>query len=73
MPIMKEEELKRKKEEYAQTTQRAEENRRRAEEVLEKNKHREIIASFCIASNVTGIITPYEEISKILRNYNAVI
>ena len=42
-------------------------------EVLEKNKHREIIASFCIASNVTGIITPYEEISKILRTYNAVV
>lgn len=42
-------------------------------EVLEKNKNREIIASFCIASNVTGIITPYEEISKILKAYNAII
>ncbi|MFW2586628.1 aminotransferase class V-fold PLP-dependent enzyme [Aliarcobacter butzleri] len=42
-------------------------------EILEKNKSREIIASFCIASNVTGIITPYEEISKILRAYNAII
>lgn len=42
-------------------------------EILEKNKNREIIASFCIASNVTGIITPYEEISKILRAYNAII
>ncbi len=42
-------------------------------EVLEKNKNREIIASFCIASNVTGIITPYEEISKILRAYNALV
>ena len=41
--------------------------------VLEKNKHREIIASFCVASNVTGIITPYEEISKLLRSYNAVV
>ena len=41
--------------------------------VLEENKHREIFASFCTASNVTGIITPYEEISKILRKYNAVI
>ncbi len=41
--------------------------------VLEKNKHREIIASFCIASNVTGIITPYEEISRILRSYNAIV
>lgn len=41
--------------------------------VLEKNKHREIIASFCIASNVTGIITPYEEISKLLRAYGAIV
>ncbi|WP_122894217.1 aminotransferase class V-fold PLP-dependent enzyme [Arcobacter peruensis] len=42
-------------------------------QVLEKNKNREIIASFCIASNVTGIITKYEEISKLLRSYNAVV
>jgi len=42
-------------------------------EVLEKNKHREIIASFCVASNVTGIITKYKEVSKLLRSYNALI
>lgn len=42
-------------------------------EILEKNKNRQIIATFCVASNVTGIITPYEEISKILRPYNAII
>jgi len=42
-------------------------------EVLEKNRHREIIASFCVASNVTGIITKYKEISKLLRAYNVVI
>lgn len=41
--------------------------------ILKKNKKREIIASFCIASNVTGIVTPYEKISKILRSYNAII
>jgi len=41
--------------------------------ILEKNKKSEIIASFCIASNVTGIITPYEKISKILRKYNAIV
>jgi selenocysteine lyase/cysteine desulfurase len=41
--------------------------------VLEENKHREIIASFCVASNVTGIITPYEDISKLLRKYNAIV
>lgn len=42
-------------------------------EVLEENKHREIIASFCVASNVTGIITKYEEVSKLLRSYNAIV
>ena len=41
--------------------------------VLEENKNREIIASFCVASNVTGIITPYEEISKLLRTYHAIV
>jgi len=42
-------------------------------EVLQANKDREIIGSFCIASNVTGIITPYAEISKLLREYNAIV
>lgn len=42
-------------------------------EVLEANKEREIIGSFCIASNVTGIITPYEQISELLREYNALV
>jgi len=41
--------------------------------ILEKNKKQQIIASFCIASNVTGIITPYEKISKILRKHNAIV
>lgn len=41
--------------------------------ILEKNKRREIIGSFCIASNVTGIITPYKEISELLRSYNALV
>ncbi|WP_072679342.1 aminotransferase class V-fold PLP-dependent enzyme [Arcobacter sp. LA11] len=41
------------------------------EEVLKENAHREIIGSFCIASNVTGIITCYKEISDILRKYGA--
>ena len=31
--------------------------------------HREIIGCFCIASNVSGIITPYEEISKLIKRY----
>ncbi|MFV0564118.1 aminotransferase class V-fold PLP-dependent enzyme [Malaciobacter mytili] len=42
-------------------------------EVLEENKHREIIGSFCIASNVTGIISDYKNISKLLREYNAIV
>lgn len=41
------------------------------EELLQKNTHREVIGSFCIASNVTGIITCYKEVSKMLRRYNA--
>jgi len=42
-------------------------------DVLQKNSGREIIGSFCIASNVTGTITPYEEISKLLREYGAIV
>lgn len=41
--------------------------------LLKKNKDREIIGSFCVASNVTGIITPFKKISKILRKYNALV
>lgn len=41
--------------------------------LLKNNKHREIIGSFCIASNVSGIITPYKKISKLLRKYNALV
>ncbi|RXJ91557.1 aminotransferase [Arcobacter sp. CECT 8983] len=44
---------------------------RQLKEVLQENRHREIIGCFCIASNVTGIITPYEEISRLLRLYGA--
>lgn len=40
-------------------------------EILQENIHREIIGCFCIASNVSGIITPYEEISKLLKRYKA--
>lgn len=43
------------------------------EELLQKNTHREVIGSFCIASNVTGIITCYKEVSKMLRRYNALV
>lgn len=42
-------------------------------ETLQENQHREIIGSFCIASNVSGIVTPYEEISRLLRLYGATV
>ena len=40
---------------------------------MKKNQHRQIIGAFSTASNVTGIISPYEKISKLLRKYNAII
>ena len=40
-------------------------------ETLQENAQREIIGCFCIASNVSGIITPYEEISRLLKHYGA--
>lgn len=43
------------------------------EEILAANSHREIIGTFCIASNVTGIMTCYKEISQMLRRYNATV
>ncbi len=43
------------------------------EKVLRKNQGREIVGSFCIASNATGIITPYREISGLLRHYGAIV
>lgn len=43
------------------------------ENILQENADRELIGTFCIASNVTGTITPYVEISEILRRYGAVV
>ena len=43
------------------------------EQTLKENSKREIIGAFSIASNVTGIISPYEKISKLLRQYNATV
>lgn len=43
------------------------------EKTLKENATREIIGAFSIASNVTGIISPYEKISKLLRKYNAIV
>ena len=39
------------------------------QKVLDENKGREILASINIASNVSGIILPYSDISKILRKH----
>lgn len=43
------------------------------EQILQTSTHSQIIGAFCIASNVTGIITPYEKISLLLRKYNAIV
>lgn len=43
------------------------------ERVLEQNANREIIASFNLASNVTGIITDYKRIYKIIKKYNGIV
>ncbi|MDR1554998.1 MAG: aminotransferase class V-fold PLP-dependent enzyme [Campylobacteraceae bacterium] len=40
--------------------------------ILEINKGREIIASFSIASNVTGILSDYKEIYKIIKSYGGI-
>jgi len=40
---------------------------------LEENKERQLIGAFSTASNVTGIVSPFEKISKLLRKYNAII
>ena len=40
---------------------------------LEQHKNREIIASFALASNVTGIISPYQQIAKLVRQYKGKI
>lgn len=43
------------------------------EKVLKNNKTREIIWSFSIASNVTGIINPIEKISLLFKKYNWIL
>lgn len=40
--------------------------------VLARYKGREIIASFALASNVTGIVIPYNEISHLVREANGI-
>ncbi len=43
------------------------------EQTLKENSKREIIGAFSTASNVTGIVSPYPKISKLLRQYNAIV
>jgi len=43
------------------------------EKTLKENKDRQLIGAFSTASNVTGIVSPYKQISKLLRQYNAII
>jgi selenocysteine lyase/cysteine desulfurase len=48
-------------------------NLRHLASLLKKNRHRQVIGAFSIASNVTGIISPYEKISKLFRKNNAIL
>jgi len=41
--------------------------------ILEQNRDREIIGSFSVASNVTGIFNPIEKISKLIRAYGGIL
>ena len=43
------------------------------ENILKKHKNREIIGSFSVASNVTGVFNPIKEISKLIKAYNGIL
>ncbi|MDR1460307.1 MAG: aminotransferase class V-fold PLP-dependent enzyme [Campylobacteraceae bacterium] len=43
------------------------------EKILEQNKQRELIASFNIASNVTGILSDYKAIYKLVKSYGGIV
>ncbi|NLM99916.1 MAG: aminotransferase class V-fold PLP-dependent enzyme [Campylobacteraceae bacterium] len=42
------------------------------EKVLKENKNREIIASFSVASNVTGVLTEYKSLYKLIKSYGGI-
>jgi selenocysteine lyase/cysteine desulfurase len=48
-------------------------NLKKLEKILKQNQHRTLIGSFNVASNVTGIISPYKQISELLRKYHAIV
>ncbi|MGH2327389.1 aminotransferase class V-fold PLP-dependent enzyme [Campylobacter taeniopygiae] len=43
------------------------------EKTLQNNKKRQIIASFSLASNVTGILSDYKRISDLVRKYKGIV
>lgn len=43
------------------------------EQILEQNSKREIIGSFSVCSNVTGVITDYKKIYNLFKKYNAIL
>ncbi len=43
------------------------------EKELEANKNREIIASFSVASNVTGVLSDYKTIYSLIKKYNGIL
>lgn len=43
------------------------------EKKLEENKNREIIASFSVASNVTGVLSDYKSIYKLIKKYDGIL
>lgn len=45
----------------------------RLEKILNLNKNREIIGSFSVCSNVTGVISDYKKIYEIFKKYNAIL
>ncbi len=48
-------------------------NLKELENILKKNQNREIFCSFCVASNVTGIITPIKKIRELTNKYGATL
>ncbi len=42
-------------------------------DILEKNSDREIIASFSVASNVTGILSDYKKIYKLVKEFGGIV
>lgn len=43
------------------------------EKKLEENSNREIIASFSVASNVTGVLSDYKTIYRLIKKYNGIL